>query len=107
LREGRQTGGEGSRTNHTTQGREKIVAINSNQNEAITQSELFKEAFYYANSFKRHRALATIAKQKGERDTQNYHNLKQYEFFDQLELALRALQKGHRDLQAEMQEESE
>lgn len=80
------------------------MALNQNPNENITQSDLFKEAFYYVNSFKRHRALATIAKQKGDRDKQNYHSLKQYEFFDQLELALRALQKGHRDL---TEEESE
>jgi hypothetical protein len=77
------------------------MALNQNSGENITQSELFKEAFYYVNSFKRHRALATIEKQKGNREKQNFHTLKQYEFFDQLELALRALQKGHRDLTEE------
>ena len=80
------------------------MALNQNSGDNITQSDLFKEAFYYVNSFKRHRALATIEKQKGNRDKANYHELKQYQFFDQMELALWALQKGHRDLTAEMEE---
>lgn len=79
---------------------------NSNQNE-MTQSELFKQAFYYLNSFKRHRALAQIAHQDGNREKKTYNELKSYQFIDSLELALRALQKGHRDLQAELEDESQ
>lgn len=85
------------------------MAIEKNQvnNEQMTQSELFKQAFYYLNSFKRHRALAKISHQEGNRERRQYNELKAYEFIDSLELALRALQKGHRDLQAEMEESGE
>lgn len=80
---------------------------NQTNNQEMTQSELFKQAFYYLNTYKRHRALAQIAHQDGNRDKKNFHDLKQYQTIDGLELALRALQKGHRDLQAELEDESQ
>lgn len=62
-----------------------------------TQSELVNLGFTYANSFKRHRALAQIKKYEGDTDQSNYHNMKTYEMFDNLELTLRAIQRGMKE----------
>lgn len=64
----------------------------------LTQQELISKCFYYLNSFKRHRALEEISKHEGKYDQVNYNKLKQYQFIDQLELGLRALQKGEREI---------
>lgn len=64
----------------------------------LTQEELFKQAFYYLNSFKRHRALEQIKQHEGDRQAVQFNQLKQYQFIDSLELALRALQSGHRNM---------
>lgn len=58
-----------------------------------------EKCFYYINSFKRHRALAHINRIEGKRENANYHDLKTYQFMDTLELALRAIQKGVRELE--------
>ena len=65
-------------------------------NTTVTNQELVSKAFYYLNSYKRHRALEQINRLDGKRDIANFHQLKQYQFIDSLELALRAIQKGTR-----------
>lgn len=62
----------------------------------MTTQDLFKEAFGYLNSYKRHRALAEVKKT----DTQ-YNELQQYKMIDQLELALRAIQSKYRNVQGD------
>lgn len=57
----------------------------------MTTQDIFKEAFGYLNSFKRHRALKDIKKT----DTQ-YNELQMYKMIDHLELSLRAIQKEYR-----------
>lgn len=64
----------------------------------MTDTELISQCFYYLNSFKRHRALMHIKRLENNRDLANYHELKQYQFLDSLELGLRAIQKGARDI---------
>lgn len=68
------------------------------ENNNMTNQELMSKAFYYINSFKRHRALENIARFDNNREKVQYHSLKQYQFIDNLELALRAIQKGAREL---------
>lgn len=75
--------------------------VNMATNQDITQTELFKNSFYYLNSFKRHRALANMSRLEGNMEKANRHELKSYQFIDSLELSLRALQKGHRELDEE------
>ena len=64
----------------------------------LSNQELVKKAFTYLNAFKRHRALEQINRQDGNHDQGNYHELKAYQLFDNLELSLRAIQKGLRDV---------
>lgn len=59
-------------------------------------NELLAKCFSYINSFKRHRALAHINRIEGDQAKANFHELKQYQFLDSLELGLRAMQKGVR-----------
>lgn len=66
--------------------------------EKATNQELISKCFYYINGFKRHRALAQIRKQEGKFDKSIYHELKSYQLLDSLELTLRAVQKGVREL---------
>jgi len=63
----------------------------------------FKNAFYHINSYKRHRALFNIEKAKPDanREQLQYHELKMYQFIDNLELSLRALQRDHRESEEE------
>lgn len=61
-----------------------------------TQQELIGIAFRAVNAFKRHRALEKIKKKEGDYNKSQYHSLKQYELFDELELALRAIQRNER-----------
>jgi hypothetical protein len=65
----------------------------------MTLEENFSNAFYHINSFKRHRALYNMerAKANADKEVLQYHELKMYQFLDNLELALRALQKEHRE----------
>lgn len=61
-----------------------------------TRQDLIKEAFNQLNDYKRHRAKTNIAraKEKNE-DKAQYHELRQYKAIDELELALRAIQREH------------
>jgi len=63
----------------------------------------FKNAFYHLNSMKRHMALFNIERSKPHSDKEQlqYHELKQHQFLLNLELALRALQKEHRESEEE------
>lgn len=65
----------------------------------MTNEDLIGKCFYYINSFKRHRALAHIRRIEGDSEKAIYHELKQYQFIDSLELALRAIQKGARGIE--------
>lgn len=64
----------------------------------LSQRELIGKCFSYLNSFKRHRALANIKRMEGDQVNAQYHELKSYQLMDSLELGLRALQKGMRDI---------
>lgn len=72
-----------------------------NKEGAVTQMDLIRKAFKNLNNFKRHRALADIRREEKDWDKTNYHTLKMYQEFDQLELALRAIQSGQRTLEEE------
>lgn len=67
------------------------------------EENMFKNAFYHLNSFKRHRSLYNMERSKhsSEQEKLNYHELKMYQFVDNLELALRALQKENRESEQE------
>jgi hypothetical protein len=65
----------------------------------MTNLELVQQCFYHLNTFKRHRALANIKRNEGEHDKANFHELKEYQFLDNLELGLRAIQKSLYDEQ--------
>lgn len=67
-------------------------------NERMSQQDLISKAFYYWNSMKRHRALAEIKRIEGTQEEVNYHTVKMYQFSEQMELALRAIQKGQREI---------
>jgi hypothetical protein len=67
--------------------------------ETMSNQELITQCFYYLNSFKRHRALENIKNHARDRDAAVFHKLKQYEFIDSLELGLRAIQKGQREIE--------
>ena len=71
----------------------------------MTEQDLVTKAFSYLNAYKRHRALTQINRLEGNRDQANFHELKQYQFIDSLELSLRAIQKGLRDMK-ELEEET-
>jgi hypothetical protein len=60
----------------------------------MTQSDLIKQAFGYLNSFKRARALEQVKREASKYEDVNYQKLQQYMLIDQLELALRAIQKN-------------
>lgn len=63
----------------------------------VSETELIQQAFYYLNTYKRHRALEQVEIQNNNRDQVTYHCLKQYQMIDALELALRAIQKDRRE----------
>lgn len=65
----------------------------------MSNQDLVTQCFFYLNSFKRHRALANIKRLEGDTTSAQYHELKQYQFADSLELGLRAIQKGMRDIE--------
>ncbi|AMQ66660.1 head-tail joining protein [Bacillus phage Mgbh1] len=70
----------------------------NNTNDRLTQRELIDKAFTYLNAFKRHRALAHIKRNERDYEKANYHEMRAYQTFDSLELSLRAIQRGQRDL---------
>lgn len=70
-----------------------------NDNREMTNKDLVSQCFFYLNGFKRHRALANIKRLEGDHEKANYHELKQYQLFDSLELGLRAVQKGLRQIE--------
>lgn len=59
-----------------------------------TNIDLISQCFYSLNSYKRHRALALIKKEEGKSLDAQYHELKQYQLIDNLELGMRALQRA-------------
>ena len=65
----------------------------------MTEQDLIQKAFAYLNSYKRHRALSHIKRLEGDKTGAQFHQLKEYQFIDSLELALRAIQKGARDME--------
>lgn len=69
-----------------------------------TNIDLIGLSFRNINGFKRHRALADSARQDGNMDRAIYHELKQYKYIDSLELTIRAIQKGLREVE-ELEEE--
>lgn len=71
----------------------------------ITERELITQMFGHLNSFKRHRALKHMNRIKGERELASFHELKEYQMIDALELSLRAVQKGVRVLTEQDEEE--
>lgn len=60
----------------------------------MSSIDLMSQCFYNLNTFKRHRALSCIKKADNKNDEAIYHELKMYQYFDNLELGLRALQKS-------------
>jgi hypothetical protein len=68
----------------------------------MTKADLIHEAFGHINTFKRHRALKDI---EGY-NKKDFHELQMYKKIDQLELALRALNKGIREEEGIDTEES-
>lgn len=62
----------------------------------MSTQDLVAEAFTLLNSYKRHRALKDI---KPDRTEKQYHELQLYKKIDELELALRAIQKSIREQQ--------
>ena len=79
---------------------------NNNNNGRKSNIDLIGICFKNINAYKRHRALAESARRDGDMDKAIYHELKQYKNIDGLELALRAIQSGLRDV-AELSEDCE
>lgn len=71
-------------------------AFQSNQS---SNMDMVGKAFRYINSYKRSRALAETSRQEGDINKAMFNELKQYKNIDGLELALRALQRGLRDME--------
>lgn len=66
--------------------------------ERKTNIDLIGISFTNINAYKRHRALAESSRREGDTDNAIYHELKQYKTIDGLELSLRAIQRGLRDV---------
>ncbi len=73
----------------------------------MTNLDLIGQCFYSVNTFKRHRALTNIKRAENKHDEANFHELKQYQYFDNLELGLRALQRSLHDLEREKGEDKD
>lgn len=65
---------------------------------AKTNMDLIGLAFKNINAYKRHRVLAESARRDGNTEEAIYHELKRYQYIDSLELTLRAIQKGLREI---------
>lgn len=70
-----------------------------NRGQEKSQMDLIKIAFKNLNAFKRVRALENIEKGNKDYNKAQYYKLRQYELIDELELALRAIQSGQRNLE--------
>lgn len=62
----------------------------------MDKNDLIKEAFGALNNYKRHRTLQEL-----QPEQRQYHELIRYKMIDKLELALRAINKDHREGVAE------
>lgn len=60
--------------------------------------DLISQAFSYVNDFKRSRTIAEASRKDNNMDKAIFNELKQYKSIDGLELTLRAIQKGLREL---------
>jgi hypothetical protein len=60
--------------------------------------ELMTICFSHINGYKRARALADYNRLQGNRDKADAYELKRFRHIDGLELALRAIQKGLREI---------
>lgn len=73
------------------------TTVTSSQEERKSQQELIRIAFNNLNAYKRHRTLARIEKRNNDYAKANFHQVKANENFEELELALRAIQYGERN----------
>lgn len=71
----------------------------------INSRDLINKAFKAWNSAKRALTLADIAKSEGRHDDATRYELEFYKQCSRLELALRAIQKGIRDLESDMSDD--
>jgi hypothetical protein len=69
--------------------------------------ELLTIAFQHINAYKRSRALADYNRKEGNRDKADIHELKRFRAIDGLELTMRAIQKGLREINEDTEDESE
>jgi hypothetical protein len=67
--------------------------------------ELITIAFTHINSYKRARALADYNRLQGNREKADQYELKRFRHIDGLELALRAIQKGLREIGEDIDED--
>lgn len=72
-----------------------------------SQQDLINLAFRALNAYKRHKTLQQINQRERTWDKANYHGVKAHETFLELELALRAIQKGQRTLDQQETESSD
>lgn len=79
---------------------------NNGTNERKSNMDLIGICFRNINAYKRHRTLAEESRKKCDTDNAIYNELKQFKCIDSLELALRAIQKGLRDV-SEVSEDCE
>lgn len=70
----------------------------TNMDDLMTNMDLIGLAFKDINAYKRHRVLAESARRDGNTEEAIYHELKRYKYIDSLELTLRAIQKGLREI---------
>lgn len=61
--------------------------------------EIMGIAFMHINGYKRARALADYNRIQGRKDKADLYELKRFRHIDGLELALRAIQKGLREIE--------
>lgn len=74
------------------------------QEQPKDNKELISICFGHINSYKRARALADYNRLNGNRDKADVYELKKYRHIDGLELALRAIQKGLRQIEEDTEE---
>jgi hypothetical protein len=67
--------------------------------------ELISIAFRHINEYKRARALADYERLQGNREKADKWELKRFRHIDGLELAMRAIQKGVREISEDTDEE--
>lgn len=69
--------------------------------------ELVIIAFQHLNTYKRARARADFERKEGNRDAADIWELRKFRAIDGLELSLRAIQKGLRNISEDTEDESE